>query len=105
VAQFELFANPNPSEREGFPFVVDIQSRQLAHLPTRLVMPLPRLGGVPQGFPRRLAQTVSIDGESLYLAAHQCAALPARLLRQPLRSVAEHQGAIRDALDAVINGV
>jgi toxin CcdB len=68
-------------------------------------MPLQRLSGVPQGLPLRLVQTVAIDGEPLYLAAQQCAALPARLLRQPLRSVAEHQGAIRDALDAVNSGV
>jgi toxin CcdB len=105
VAQFDLHVNPNPRERDGFPYLIVIQSRQLDHLPTRLVMPLQRLDGPLQGPPRRLVQTLRVDGEALYLAAHQCAALPARVLRRPHGSVAEQQSTIRDALDAVISGI
>ena len=105
MAQFDLHINPNPREREGFPFLVIVQNRQLDHLPTRLVMPLQRLAEQPQGLPRRLVQTVTIDGEALYLAAHQCAAIPVRVLRLPLRSVADQQATIRDALDAVVSGI
>ncbi len=105
MAQFDLHVNPNPRERDGFPFLVVIQSQQLDHLPTRLVMPLQRLDAVPVGLPRRLVQTVTIDGEALFLAAHQCAALPARVLRRPRGSMAEQQSTIRDALDAVVSGI
>jgi toxin CcdB len=105
VAAFDLHPNPNPRERTGFPYVVVMQSAQLDFLPTRLVMPLQRLAGKPAGLPRRLVQPLLVDGERLYPAAHQCAAIPARVLREPLRSLQDQQGALRDALDAVISGV
>lgn len=105
VAAFDLHLNPSVREREGFPYLVVMQSAQLDFLPTRLVMPLQRLSGQPRGLPRRMVQPVVIDGETLYPAPHQCAALPARVLRQPLRSLAAQQGVLRDALDAVISGI
>lgn len=105
VAAFDLHLNPNPRERVGFPYLVVMQSAQLDFLPTRLVMPLQRLAGVPAGLPRRLAQPVAVDGETLYPAAHQCAAIPARVLREPVDSLRDQQGALRDALDAVISGL
>lgn len=105
MAAFDLHPNPNPRERTGFPYVVVMQSAQLDFLPTRLVMPLQRLAGVPSGLPRRLVQPLLIDGERLYPAAHQCAAIPARVLREPLRSLHDQQVALRDALDAVVSGI
>jgi toxin CcdB len=105
MAQFDVYLNPTPAAREGFPYLVVLQSDQLDHLLTRLVMPLQRLQGPPDGFPRRLSQSILIDGERLYLAAHQCAAMPARVLRKPFCSIASEQGVLRDALDAVLSGV
>lgn len=107
MAAFDLHRNPspNPTEREGFPYIVVLQSAQLDFLPTRLVMPLQRLRAQPTGRPRRLASPVVVEGETLFPAAHQCAAMPARLLRQPVGSLAEQQGILRDALDAVISGL
>ncbi|MCA0244270.1 MAG: CcdB family protein [Proteobacteria bacterium] len=87
MAAFDLHLNPNPRERIGFPYVVVMQSAQLDFLPTRLVMPL------------------LIDGERLDPAAHQCAAIPARVLREPMRSLHDQQGALRDALGAVVSGI
>ena len=105
MAQFDVYVHPTPAARVGFPYLVELQSGHLRHLSTRLTMPLQRLSRAPEGMPRRLAQTVTIEGESLYLAAHQCAALPASLLRKPVGSLADQRAVVLDALDAVISGV
>lgn len=105
MAQFDVYVNPSAAQREGFPYVVVIQSSQLDHLPTRLVMPLQRLEAIPRHLPRRVSQPLQIANEALFPAAHQCAALPAKLLRKPVTSVATQDGVLRDALDAVISGV
>lgn len=105
MAAFDLHLNPSPRERAGFPYVVVMQSGQLDFLPTRLVMPLQRLSRAPTGVPARLVQPVVVDGETLYPAAHQCAAIPARALRQPAGSLHDQQGVLRDALDAVVSGI
>lgn len=105
MAQFDVYENPNVAQREGFPYLVVLQNDQLEHLNTRFVMPLQRLAQRPASAPRRLAQTVTIDGEALYLAAQFCAALPARVLRKPVSSLVHESVALLDALDAVISGV
>ena len=105
MAQFDLYDNPSALDRSGFPYLVDMQSAQLRHLPTRLVMPLQRLSRSPEGLPRRLGGSVMIEGERMYLAAHQCAAVPARILGKPKLSLASEQHVLRDALDAVVGGV
>jgi toxin CcdB len=105
MAQFDVFENPNVAQREGFPYLVVLQSDQLDHLSMRLVMPLARLAERPANAPRRLAQTIAIEGEAVHLAAHLCAALPARLLRKPVASLPHEAALFIDALDAVISGV
>jgi toxin CcdB len=105
MAQFDVYVNPSATRGQGFPFFVVIQSDQLDHLPTRLVMPLQRLANRPAGVPRRLALTVTIHGEELFLASHQCAPWPAKLLKRPVSNIAMQAGTLRDALDAVISGV
>lgn len=105
MAQYDVYPNPTPAARQGFPYLVDLQSAQLNRLPTRLVMPLQRLPRVPEGLPRRLVQTVEVDGEALYLAAHQCAAVPVGMLRRRVATVAGQVAIVIDALDAVVSGV
>ena len=46
-----------------------------------------------------------VQVEPLHPAAHQCAAMPARLLRKPVANLVADQGVLRDALEAVISGV
>ena len=104
-AQFDLFENPNRVQREGFPYLVVMQSDQLDHYNTRFVMPLARLAHVPTVLPRRLTQTVRVAGESLHPAAHLSAPLPKHILGTPMGSLKAQADVLRDALDAVISGV
>ena len=105
MAQFDAFANPNVGQRVAFPFVVVMQSDQLRHHSTRFVMPLARLPRAPADAPRRLALTVEVNGERLYLAPHLSAALPAGLLKAPVVSLKREADVLIDALDAMVSGV
>ncbi|MBK9362917.1 MAG: CcdB family protein [Rubrivivax sp.] len=105
MRQFEAFANPNVAQRPAFPYVVVMQSEQLQHHSTRLVMPLARLPRAPELAPRRLSVAVTVAGEPLYPAAHLCGALPARLLRHSAGLLREQSHLLVDALDAVISGI
>jgi toxin CcdB len=94
MAQFDVYPNPNPASRDRVPFVVNVQSDLLEQLPSRLVMPLSRVG-LGKGAPRRLARTFEVKGEILALLAH---------LAAPVDAAAErHEFA--DAMDAVLSGV
>lgn len=105
MAQFDVFDNPGAAQRAGFPYVVVLQSDHLSQHNTRFVMPLARLERLPKTTPRRLASVVTVAGESLHLAAHLCAPLPARLLRKPVATLRHEAHLLADALDAVMSGV
>ena len=82
-----------------------LQNNQFEHYSTRFVMPLARLATVPANLPRRLAQTVRINGETLHPAAHLSASLPRQALGAPIGSLRSQADVLRDALDAVVSGV
>lgn len=105
MAQYDVYANPNPRSRETVPYVVDVQSDLLDALPTRLVMPLWRKGVVATGAPPRLVPEFSVEGEALALHPHQCAGIDARLLKRRVASLRHHSAEIRDALDCVVSGI
>ena len=92
-------------KRGGFPYVVVLQSDQLDFYSSRLVMPLARLPHRPEKSPRRLLQSLEINGEVLYLAAHMCAALPAHILKNPSTHLQVERQLFVDALDAVVSGI
>jgi toxin CcdB len=105
VAQYDVFVNPQPASRDTVPFVVDVQSGLIDQLPTRLVMPLSRVGTNEGRFPAGLCPLVEIEGEALSLMAHLAAAVPARMLRNPIASIGHRASDVRAALDAVVSGI
>jgi toxin CcdB len=105
MAQYDVYENPNSAQRSAFPFIVVLQSDQLDYQSTRFVMPLARLPHPPLRIPKRFAQTVEVAGEKLFLSAHLCGAIPARLLRSPVVDLKRDASVLSDALDAVVSGV
>jgi toxin CcdB len=105
VAQFDAYDNPTVAQREGFPYLVVLQSDQLDQVSTRFVMPLARAKAPAGSMPRRLAGVVEVLGEPLHLAAHLCATVPSRVLKKPVASLRSQAPTIIDALDAVVSGV
>jgi toxin CcdB len=105
MAQFDAYENPTIGQREAFPYFVVLQSDQLDHYSTRLVMPLARAAVAPDAAPRRLSQSLTVRGERLYLAPHLLAALPGKVLKRPVESLRADAAIFIDALDAVVSGV
>jgi toxin CcdB len=104
MAQFDVYVNPNPDSRQAVPFVVDVQSGLIDTLPTRLVMPLSRVGAGQARLPLNLCPMLAISGEDLTLMPHLAAPVAARLLRKPVVSIASRASDISAALDAVVSG-
>ena len=105
MPQFDVYANPNPGSRGAVPYVVDIQSGLIDALPTRLVMPLSRVGARQARLPLSLCPVVEVSGEPLTLMPHLAAPIDKRLLRHPVLSLAHRAHEVSAALDAVTAGV
>ncbi len=104
MAQFDIYVNPQPASRQFVPYVVDVQSDLIDQLPTRLVMPLSRVGAAQTKLPSPLCLSIDIDGEVLSLQAYMAAPVSARLLKKPVTSLRYRASEVSAALDAVISG-
>jgi toxin CcdB len=105
LAQFDIYVNPQVASRQSVPFVVDVQSGLIDQLPTRLVMPLSRVGASQAKLPLNLCLLVEVDGESLVLLPHLAAPLATRSLKNTGGSLRHRASEISAALDAVLSGL
>lgn len=105
MAQFDVYRNPNPHQREVMPYMVSVQSDLLDSLPTRLMMPLAVPGLMPSSIPLNLCPRVDFDGQHYHLLAHLASPFRMRDLGKPLGAVPGSASDVVAALDAVISGV
>lgn len=105
MAQFDVYHNPNTAQRTTFPYIIDIQNDLFVGYSTRLMMPVQRLQTQQHLLPRRLSTPIIIDGERLYLAPHTCAAIPFKALGNIVLSLGSDRSIVKDALDAINEGV
>lgn len=105
MAQWDVYANPNPRAREAVPFVVVLQSDLLDGLPMRFAAPLVRKRGEPESIPRRMTPMFMVQGIECMLRPHQAGPVDSRLLKHPVGSLRSHAHRLTDALDAVLSGV
>jgi len=103
MAQFDVYVNPVRDMKGGAPFVLDVQSDQLAGLPTRMIVPL----AIPDDFQplRHLNPIVEINGQRLALMTQFMAAVPRHVLSQPVTNLADRRDDIVAALDFLFTGI
>ncbi len=93
------------SHAKTTPYLLDVQSDLLDGLDTRMVIPLRSL----QAFPRvklstRLTPVLTLQGEELLMETPKMGAVPARVLKTPVTSLASEQAHISAALDFLFQG-
>lgn len=104
MAQFDVYPNPSPRSKAAMPYVVDVQSNLLSVLPTRLVIPLSRIG-LNAPIARNVIKQFTVNGESLFLLAYVAAPVDARGLQNKVTSLHEASHDIVAAIDVVLSGV
>jgi len=104
VARFEVFRNSG-AQASDVPFLLDVQSDLLQGLETRVVVPLRRSDRFPVvRIPHRLMPVFEIEGIACLLETPKLAAVPLRLLKQPVLSLSDKQSVITGALDFLFQG-
>jgi toxin CcdB len=104
MAQFDVFRN-NGDHAEITPYFLDIQSDLLQGLETRVVVPLRRCDHFPLvSLPSNLIPTFEIEDIEYLLETPKLAAIPLRLLKTPVTSLASSQFKITAALDFLFHG-
>jgi toxin CcdB len=87
------------------PYLLDVQSDLLHGLETRVVIPMRRRDRFPAAtIPDNLTPTFKVEGIECILETPKLAAVPRRLLKKPVASLAASQFQITAALDFLFQG-
>lgn len=104
MARFDVYRNPASGASET-PYLVDVQADLLDGLDTRVVIPLRRRDRVASmNPPSDLIPTVEVEGVLCVVETPKLAAVPARVLKSRVCSLATHRSEIIDALDFLFQG-
>ena len=104
MARFDVYANTG-SHAETTPYLLDVQSDLLDGLDTRVVIPLRSLKHFPKiGLPARLTPVLTVEGDDCLLETPKMGAVPVRVLKSPVTSLAYAQAQITAALDFLFQG-
>lgn len=104
MARFDVYANPG-SHAATTPYLLDVQSDLLNSLDTKLVIPLRSLKHFPKvKLPTQLTPIFTIEGEAYLLETPKMGAVPQRVLKSPVTSLAQAQDQITAAMDFLFHG-
>lgn len=104
MARFDVYANPSPHS-DTTPYLLDVQSDLLDGLDSRVVVPLRRLDRFAQvKLPAELTPVFNIQGLDCLLETPKLGAVPKRMLKSSVASLAADQVRITAALDFLFQG-
>ena len=104
MARFDVYANPG-NHAAATPYLLDVQSNLLDALDSRMVIPLRSLKAFPKvKLSNRLTPIFTIKGEGFLLETPKMGAVPQRVLKAPVTSLADEQDQITAALDFLFQG-
>lgn len=104
MARFDVYANPG-NHAATTPYLLDVQSNLLDALDSRMVIPLRSLKAFPKvKLSNRLTPIFTIKGEEFLLETPKMGAVPQRVLKAPVTSLADEQDQITAALDFLFQG-
>ena len=104
MARFDVYPNPGQSAA-GTPYLLEVQSDLLDGLSTTVVVPLCRENAFAKiKLPMRLTPALRINGENFLMETPKLAAVPRKMLKNPITNLIAEQSSISNALDFLFQG-
>ena len=100
MARFDVYANPETSERKHTPYLLDVQNDYIDALITRVVVPL-RTEAAFGPRARNLNPSFAVASGTVVLDSAALGAIPLSELRKPVASLRDERPAIQEALDTL----
>ncbi|UZR28202.1 CcdB family protein [Methylococcus mesophilus] len=104
MARFDVYRNSGPQAAD-VPYLLDVQTEVLSRLDTRVVVPLRRRSRFPASIvPANLMPMVTVEGDECIVEIPKLAAVPVRILKEPVTSLSACRLEITRALDFLFQG-
>lgn len=105
MAQFFVYDNINPTSRERYPYLLDIQSNLLSELRTTLVIPLMPANVAAPISMSRLNPMFDIDGAAYVAITQDLASIDRSRLGAKVKDFSAYHADIVAAIDFVLAGI
>jgi len=103
MAQFDVYANPNPATKRTIPFLLDIQTDLLNNLTTRVVIPLYKVSAMGKAA-KHLNLQLSVKRTTVIMSTAELAGVAVNRLGDQVCSLKEHRNEIIAAIDFLVTG-
>ena len=103
MARFDVYANPDLTERKLIPYFLDVQSDHVKGLLTRVMVPLWD-SAVLLTPAKDLNPEFEVTGLRVTMDTPALGAVPIKALKRPVGNLGSQQLAIQNALDALFSG-
>ena len=103
MAQFDVYANPNPATKRTIPFLLDIQTDLLNNLATRVVIPLYKVSAMAKAA-KHLNIQFSVQRVTVIMSTAELAGVEVNRLGNKVCSLKEHRNEIIAAIDFLVTG-
>ena len=100
MARFDVYANPDASERRHTPYLFDLQNDYIDHLATRVVVSLRREAAFGP-CARNLNPAFMIGDDRVVLDTSALGAVPLSELRKVVAHPGDSRAAIQEAMDTL----
>jgi toxin CcdB len=100
MARFDVYVNPDSTERRHTPYLLDLQNDYLKGVHSRIVVPLHHALEF-QYRADHLHQVFDVAGSLLVMDITQLSSIPASALKKQVVNLAAEQYKIQDAIDTV----
>lgn len=101
MARFDVYANPDRSERKHTPFILDLQNSYLDRLETFVAVPL-RAESALSNQISSVHPVVTVAGQECVVDMPMMATFPKRGLGRPVTNLRTYQLDLQSALDALL---
>jgi toxin CcdB len=103
MAQFDVYANPNPATKRAIPYLLDIQADLLNSLTTRVVVPLYTVSAMGKAA-KHLNIKFTVKRSSVIMSTAELAGVAAKSLGEKVCSLKEYRNEIIAAIDFLVTG-
>lgn len=103
--QFDVYRNENPSSREIFPFLLDVQADLLSDMETRVALPLALESAFTGKIIKGLMPLLRIKAKNYVAVTSLMAGIPKRALGTKVANVSQCRAQLLAALDLLLTGV
>lgn len=100
MAQFDVYANPNPNTNKEIPYLLDVQADILSSLETRVVVPLV----IQSKTAKHLNPVFEVKNKKVVMSTSQIAGAPLSVLGEKVATLKDKRAEIIAAIDFLITG-